>query len=133
VLAGPGRRFYVHGLPALLRGGPDMNSLVAVGTLAAWGYSLLALLAPSALPHGSVHVYFESAAVIVTLVLAGRWLEARARGRTSAAIARLVKLQPAQARVRRADGSEQTVNWPSCSSAMCCCCARANASPPTAW
>ena len=109
VLAGPGRRFYVHGLPALLRGGPDMNSLVAVGTLAAWGYSLLALLAPAALPRGSVHVYFESAAVIVTLILAGRWLEARARGRTSAAIARLVKLQPAQARVRQADGSELTV------------------------
>ena len=109
VLAGPGRRFYHHGIPALLRGGPDMNSLVAMGTLAAWGYSLVALLAPAALPAGSVHVYFESAAVIVTLVLAGRWLEARARGQSSAAIARLVKLQPEQARVRRADGSEHTV------------------------
>lgn len=109
VLAGPGRRFYHHGIPALLRGGPDMNSLVAMGTLAAWGYSLVALLAPVALPAGSVHVYFESAAVIVTLVLAGRWLEARARGQSSAAIARLVKLQPEQARVRRADGSEHTV------------------------
>ena len=107
VLAGPGRRFYLHGIPALLRGGPDMNSLVAVGTLAAWGYSLVALLAPGVLPAGSVHVYFESAAVIVALVLAGRWLEARARGQTSAAIARLVQLQPDQARVRRADGSEQ--------------------------
>ena len=108
VLAGPGRRFYQHGIPALLRGGPDMNSLVAVGTLAAWGYSLLALLAPGLLPAGSVHVYFESAAVIVALVLAGRWLEARARGQTSAAIARLVKLQPDQARIRHADGSEHT-------------------------
>lgn len=110
VLAGPGRRFYQHGIPALLRGNPDMNSLVAVGTLAAWGYSLLALLAPDVLPAGSVHVYFESAAVIVALVLAGRWLEARARGQTSAAIARLVKLQPDQARVRSADGSEQRIS-----------------------
>ena len=110
VLAGPGRRFYQHGIPALLRGNPDMNSLVAVGTLAAWGYSLLALLAPGVLPAGSVHVYFESAAVIVALVLAGRWLEARARGQTSAAIARLVKLQPDQARVRSADGSEQRIS-----------------------
>jgi Au+-exporting ATPase len=101
VLAGPGRRFYVKGLPALLHGAPDMNSLVAVGTLAAWLYSLVATFAPGLLPAGTVHVYFEAAAVIVTLILLGRFLEAQAKGRTSDAIRRLVRLQPRTARVRR--------------------------------
>ncbi|WP_349359554.1 heavy metal translocating P-type ATPase [Stappia sp.] len=101
VLAVPGRRFYVHGFPALLRGGPDMNSLVAVGTAAAFSYSLVATFAPALLPAGTVNVYFEAAAVIVTLILIGRWLEARAKGRTSQAIQRLVGLQAKTARVRR--------------------------------
>lgn len=103
ILAFPGRRFLVHGIPALLRGAPEMNSLVAVGSLAAYVYSLIATAAPALLPAGTAHIYYESAAVIVTLVLLGRWLEARARGRASAAIARLVALQPQTARVRRAD------------------------------
>ncbi len=101
VLIGPGRRFYRHGLPALLRGAPDMNSLVAVGTLAAYLYSCVATFVPHWLPSGSVAVYFEAAAVIVTLILLGRWLEARARGRTSEAIKRLVGLQARTARVLR--------------------------------
>ncbi|MBQ0132625.1 MAG: copper-translocating P-type ATPase, partial [Comamonas sp.] len=101
VLAGPGRRFYAKGIPALLRGGPDMNSLVAVGTLAAYGYSLVATLAPQWLPAGSTHVYYESAAVIVVLILLGRLLEARAKGNTSQAIQQLVQLQAKTARVRR--------------------------------
>ncbi len=101
VLAGPGRRFYLKGLPALAKRTPDMNSLVAVGTLAAWGYSLVATFLPGLLPEGSIHVYYEAAAVIVALILLGRFLEARARGRTSEAITRLVSLQPQQARVRR--------------------------------
>ncbi len=101
VLAGPGRRFYLKGLPALLRLAPDMNSLVAVGTLAAYAYSVVATFAPDMLPVGTVNVYFEAAAVIVTLVLLGRLLEARAKGRTSAAIQRLVGLQPKLARVWR--------------------------------
>ena len=101
VLAGPGRRFYARGVPALLRGAPDMNSLVALGTGAAYLYSLVATLAPALLPPGTVAVYYEAAAVIVTLILLGRWLEARAKGRTSEAIARLVGLQPRTARVRR--------------------------------
>ncbi|MBL9059719.1 MAG: copper-translocating P-type ATPase, partial [Mangrovicoccus sp.] len=109
VLAGPGRRFYLKGLPALLRGAPDMNSLVAVGTLAAWAFSLVATFAPGLLPAGTVHVYFEAAAVIVTLILLGRFLEARAKGRTSEAIRRLVRLQPAVARVRR-DGAVAEVD-----------------------
>ncbi len=101
VLAFPGRRFLAKGFPALLRAAPDMNSLVAVGTSAAWGYSAVATFAPSLLPAGTVNVYYEAAAVIVTLILLGRFLEARAKGRTSQAIRRLAGLQPRTARVRR--------------------------------
>ncbi len=101
VLFWPGLRFYRIGLPALIKGAPDMNSLVAVGTLAAWTYSVVATFAPQLLPAGTVNVYYEAAAVIVTLILLGRYLEARAKGRTSEAIKRLVGLQPKTARVRR--------------------------------
>ncbi|WP_099864940.1 heavy metal translocating P-type ATPase [Pararhizobium haloflavum] len=101
VLFGPGLRFYRKGLPALFRAAPDMNSLVAVGTAAAYGYSLVATFAPGLLPAGTVNVYYEAAAVIVTLILLGRFLEARAKGRTSEAIKRLVGLQAKTARVRR--------------------------------
>ena len=104
VLVFPGRRFYQKGIPALLRAAPDMNSLVAVGTLAAYGFSLVATFAPMLLPAGTVNVYFEAAAVIVTLILLGRMLEARAKGRTSEAIKRLLKLQARTARVRRDAG-----------------------------
>lgn len=105
VLAIPGFRFYQKGLPALIRLAPDMNSLVAVGTLAAYGYSLVATFAPALLPPGTVNVYFEAAAVIIALILLGRYLEARAKGRTSEAIKRLVGLQAKTARVRRADST----------------------------
>ncbi|HBT03062.1 MAG TPA: heavy metal translocating P-type ATPase, partial [Citreicella sp.] len=108
VLFGPGLRFYTKGLPALARGAPDMNALVAVGSLAAYGYSLVATFLPGALPAGTVNVYYEAAAVIVTLILLGRLLEARAKGRTSDAIRRLVGLAPKTARLRR-DGQVQEV------------------------
>ncbi|WP_241609133.1 heavy metal translocating P-type ATPase [Rosenbergiella australiborealis] len=94
VLAGPGRQFYRLGLPALWHRAPDMNSLVAIGTLAAWGYSLVATFAAHWLPAQSVHVYYEAAAMVVSLVLLGRLLEARAKGKTSQAIQRLLQLQP---------------------------------------
>ena len=103
VLMGPGRRFYLKGYPALWRLAPDMNSLVAVGTTAAFAYSVVATFLPGLLPPGTVNVYFEAAAVIVTLILLGRFLEARAKGRTSQAISRLVGLQPRMARVHRGD------------------------------
>jgi len=109
VLFGPGLRFFRAGVPALLRAAPDMNSLVAVGTIAAWGYSVVATFLPQALPPGMVAVYYEASAVIVTLILLGRLLEAKARGRTSQAIRRLVGLQARTARVER-DGS--TVDLP---------------------
>lgn len=101
VVFGPGLRFYRLGIPALVRLAPDMNALVVLGATAAWGYSVVAVFRPQWLPPGTVHVYFEAAAVIVTLVLAGRLLEARAKGRTGAAIARLIGLQPKVARVER--------------------------------
>jgi len=106
VLAVPGRRFYVHGFPALFRGAPEMNALVAVGTSAAFAYSVVATFLPQVLPEGTVNVYYEAAAVIVTLILLGRYLEAKARGRTSEAIKRLVGLQAKTARVRRDGGTE---------------------------
>ena len=101
VLFGPGRHFFTKGIPALLRGAPDMNSLVAVGTGAAWTYSVVAIFLPSLLPEGVRAVYFEAAAVIVVLILIGRWLEARAKGRTGAAIQALLRLQVRTARVLR--------------------------------
>lgn len=99
VLAGPGRVFFRLGVPALLKAAPDMNSLVALGTSAAFGYSVIATFAPGVLPEASRAVYFEAAAVIVTLILLGRALEARAKGRTGAAIRALVGLQVRDARV----------------------------------
>lgn len=101
VLVGPGRRFFTTGLPALMRGAPDMNALVAMGSGAAYAYSVVATFMPRILPPGTVNVYYEAAAVIVTLILLGRYLEARAKGRTSEAIQRLVRLQAKTARVLR--------------------------------
>lgn len=107
VLFGPGLRFFTLGVPALLRRAPDMNALVALGAGTAWAFSAVATLAPGLLAGGATHTYFEAAAVIVTLILLGRLLEARARGRTGAAIERLVGLAPRTARVARADGPRE--------------------------
>ncbi|MDA7429362.1 heavy metal translocating P-type ATPase [Primorskyibacter aestuariivivens] len=108
VLIGPGRAFYTKGLPALFKAAPDMNSLVAVGTGAAWIYSVIATFLPGLLPEGVRAVYFEAAAVIVVLILVGRWLEARAKGRTGAAIQSLLGLQAQTATVLR-DGKSAEV------------------------
>lgn len=94
VLAGPGRVFFAKGVPALLRGAPDMNALVAAGTSAAWLYSTFAVIAPGLFPAGTAQLYYEAAAVVCTLVLLGRWLEGRAKGQTGAAIRALVALTP---------------------------------------
>ncbi|MGC4410332.1 copper-translocating P-type ATPase [Rhizobium rosettiformans] len=101
VLAGPGRRFYLKGFPALWRLAPDMNALVAIGTGAAYLYSLVTTFAPEILPVDARHVYYEAATVIVSLILLGRLLEARAKGRTGAAIRKLAGLQAKTARVER--------------------------------
>ena len=109
VLFGPGWQFFAKGIPALLKRAPDMNSLVALGTGAAWSYSVVATFLPGLLPDGVRAVYFEAAAVIVVLILIGRWLEARAKGRTGAAIQTLLGLQVRTARVMR-DGATVEVD-----------------------
>ncbi|MEI2807457.1 MAG: heavy metal translocating P-type ATPase [Albidovulum sp.] len=101
ILAGPGAVFFRHGISALLRGAPEMNSLVALGSLAAFAYSTVATFAPGLLPEAARGVYFEAAATIVTLILLGRMLEARAKGRAGEAIRRLIGLRPDTARVER--------------------------------
>ncbi|GBQ24945.1 cation transport ATPase [Acetobacter estunensis NRIC 0472] len=101
VLFVPGWRFLRTGFVALVHLAPEMNSLVAIGSLAAWGYSVIATFAPRLLPAGAVQVYYEAAAVIVTLILLGRLLEARAKGRTSDAIRKLAGLQARAAVVLR--------------------------------
>lgn len=101
VLFGPGFRFFEKGIPALFRGAPDMNFLVAAGAFAAWAYSTVATFADNILPEGSNHVYFEAAAVIVTLILLGRYLESQARGRAGEAVRALAGLKPKTTRVKR--------------------------------
>ena len=92
-----GRRFYVGAWHALRGGGANMDVLVALGTSAAYFYSAIVTL----FGLDAQHVYFEAGAVIITLVLLGKVLEARAKGRASAAIEQLVRLQPRQARIER--------------------------------
>jgi len=92
-----GRRFYVGGYKALRGGGANMDVLIALGTTMAYGLSAIVTLL--GLQHQ--HVYFEASAVIITLVLMGKLLEARAKLRTSAAIEALIRLQPKTARVER--------------------------------
>lgn len=104
---GPGLRFYRKGWATLSRGAPDMNALVMLGTSAAYGYSVVATFLPRVLPAGTIHVYFEASAVIITLILLGRFLEARAKGRTGEAIRRLLGLQARTARVERAGVSQE--------------------------
>lgn len=101
-----GARFYRKGWAALKAGSGNMDLLVALGTSAAYGLSVYELLR-----HGpaSMAFYFESSAVVITLVLLGKQLEARAKHRTTEAIRALRQLRPETARVRRADGSEQEV------------------------
>jgi P-type Cu+ transporter len=97
-----GRRFYRGAWSALRHGSADMNTLVVVGTSAAYIYSAVAALAPQLFAGGmGVGVYFDTSALIVTLILLGRLLEARARGRTSEAIKRLAGLGAKTARVVR--------------------------------
>ena len=97
-----GARFYRAGWAALRAGSGNMDLLVALGTSAAFGLSLALWWLD---PHGHPHLYFESAAVVITLVMLGKWLEARARRQTLAALDSLRALRPETARVRR-DGVE---------------------------
>jgi Cu+-exporting ATPase len=106
VIFGPGRRFFRPGWIAYRHLSPDMNSLVMTGTGAAWGYSMMVLLLPEIFPADARNLYFESAAVVLTVILMGKYLEELAKGRTSAAIRKLVGLQAKTARIVR-DGVEE--------------------------
>jgi Cu+-exporting ATPase len=104
-----GWRFYRSGWAELSHLSPGMNSLVMLGSSAAYFYSLLALTVPAIFPEGTATTYFEAAGVIITLILLGRFLEAIAKGRTSQAIKRLLQLQVKTARVVR-DGAEMEIS-----------------------
>jgi P-type Cu+ transporter len=110
-----GAPFFVRGWRSLKPWLPNMYTLIALGTGVAWLYSAVAFLLPGIFPdgfrdmHGRVAVYFESAAVIVTLVTLGDFLELRARRRTGAALKALLGLAPKTARRIAADGSESDV------------------------
>ena len=98
-----GRQFYTTAWSALRHGATTMNTLIAMGSSAAYFYSVLGVLFPGFFEHRglSMPMYFDSAALIITLILFGRLLEARAKGQTGAAIKALIGLQPKTARVRR--------------------------------
>jgi P-type Cu+ transporter len=109
-----GWTFYTSGVAALRHGVPNMHTLIALGTTVAYGYStalvLMDVLAPQILANAGLEgmVFFDTGAVIIALILLGRFLEARARGQTSEAIRRLIGLRPNTARVLR-DGQEMDV------------------------
>jgi P-type Cu+ transporter len=100
-----GARFYKGAWSAFRHRAADMDTLVAVGTTAAYGYSVVATLAPGVFRRGGLNpdVYFDTSAVIITLILFGKLLEAGAKGRASSAIRALIGLQPKTARVRRGE------------------------------
>ncbi|MBM7121163.1 heavy metal translocating P-type ATPase [Dyella kyungheensis] len=110
-----GAPFFARGWHSLRPWSPNMYTLIALGTGVAWLYSAVAFIAPSLFPagfrdmHGRVGVYFESAAVIVTLVTLGDFLELRARRRTGAALKALLGLAPKTAHRVETDGSEHDV------------------------
>lgn len=104
VLIWPGRVFFSAGLAAVARLTPDMNSLVALGTGAAWLYSMCVLIFPEWFPEGTRHVYFESAGVVVTLVLLGRFFESKAKYQAGSAVRAMLNLQPDSALMWHEDG-----------------------------
>ncbi|EKD35520.1 MAG: hypothetical protein ACD_75C01875G0001, partial [uncultured bacterium] len=105
-----GRHFYLIGIPALLRGGPNMDSLIAIGTGAAFIYSTWNLVeigmghTPSAHAHD---LYFESAAMLIAMISLGKYFELRSRARTTDAIRQLIRLAPETATLIDADGQRQ--------------------------
>jgi Cu+-exporting ATPase len=107
--------FFERGWASIVNRRLNMFTLIALGTGVAYGYSLVAALAPGIFPasfrveDGEVPLYFEAASVIVTLVLLGQVLELRARSQTNSAIRALLDLAPKRARLRRDDGSEADI------------------------
>jgi len=105
-----GRHFYQNAWASLKHGSTNMNTLVVVGTSAAYGYSSVLTFFPDLLGHYAAHggAYYDTSAVIITLILFGKFLEARAKSRAGEAIKKLMGLQPRTARVIR-DGNEQDI------------------------
>lgn len=107
--------FFAHGWQSVLNRHPNMFTLIALGVISAWSYSFIAVVIPGVFPSEVsmgmevIPVYFESASVIVTLVLLGQVLELNARSRTNAALKLLLGLAPKRARIIRSDGSEEDV------------------------
>jgi Cu+-exporting ATPase len=101
-----GRRYYQAAWKSARHGGTNMSTLVAVGTSAAWGYSVFVTMYPEVIMRAGLpaETYFDSSTLIIGLILLGKWLESRAKGRTTGAIRRLVGLQAKTARLVRADG-----------------------------
>jgi Cu+-exporting ATPase len=108
VMVFSGRQFFVGAWKAFLNHNANMDTLIALGTGAAWTYSMLISLWPELVPELARHVYFEAAIVIIALINLGAALEMRARGKTSEAIKRLIGLQPRTARIIR-NGQEMDV------------------------
>jgi len=109
-----GLPFFVRGVQSVINRSPNMWTLIGLGTSLAYLYSLVATVAPQVFPDsfvvdGQVAVYFEAAAVIISLTLLGQLMELRARAQTSAAIKALLNLAPKTARRLREDGSEEEV------------------------
>lgn len=103
-----GYQFYWVGFRALIKGNPNMDSLVAIGTASAFFYSLYQTIVIPGNPHAAHSLYYESAAVVVTLVMVGKYMEQRSKGKTSEAIQKLLALTPDTA-LLFADGKEQEV------------------------
>ncbi len=110
-----GGAYYVRGWKGVLAASPNMYSLIGLGVLVAYGFSLAAMFAPGLFPvamrdsHGDIPFYFEASGVIIALVLLGEWLELRARGKTSAAIRGLLNLAPKTARRLKSGGGEEEI------------------------
>lgn len=98
-----GRKFYIVGFKTLFLGHPNMDSLVAIGTGSAFLYSLVMTLRIPSDPNSAENLYYESAAVVVTLIMLGKYLEARSKGKTSEAIKKLMELAPETAILLRGD------------------------------
>jgi Cu+-exporting ATPase len=116
VVGWAGLDYYRRGWLGITHRSPNMYTLIGLGVLVAYVYSLFATFIPTSFPpgmhdeHGMVGVYFEVAASIVALVLLGEWLELRARGRTSLAIRQLLDMAPRTARRVRTDGTDEDVS-----------------------
>ena len=108
VMTFSGKHFYTGAWQSLKNHSANMDTLIALGTGTAWLYSMVVVLLPWAVPEMARHLYFEATAMIIGLINLGLALELRARGKTSAAIKRLIGMQPRTARVLR-DGKEQDI------------------------